>query len=56
VTPKGPPIIGRSAVPNLFLNVGQGHLGWTLAHGSARLAADVISGRRSAIDLRGYAL
>jgi len=54
VTPKGPPIIGRSAIQNLFFNVGQGHLGWTLAHGSARLAADAITGRPSDIDLRGY--
>jgi D-amino-acid dehydrogenase len=55
VTPKGPPMIGRSAIANLYLNVGQGHLGWTLAHGSARLAADAIGGRPSEIDLRGYA-
>ncbi|MBL8907767.1 MAG: D-amino acid dehydrogenase [Rhizobiales bacterium] len=54
VTPKGPPIIGRSQVENLYFNVGQGHLGWTLAHGSARLAADSIIGRTSDIDLRGY--
>ncbi|MFO0990555.1 MAG: D-amino acid dehydrogenase [Hyphomicrobiales bacterium] len=54
VTPKGPPIIGRSPLQNLYFNVGQGHLGWTLAHGSARLAADTIAGRSSAIDLRGY--
>ena len=49
VTPKGLPIIGRSPIRNLFFNVGQGHLGWTLAHGSARLAADAITGRPSAI-------
>jgi len=54
VTPRGPPIIGRSPIQNLIFNVGQGHLGWTLAHGSARLVADVVSGRPSAIDLRGY--
>ncbi|MBL8894552.1 MAG: D-amino acid dehydrogenase [Rhizobiales bacterium] len=54
VTPKGPPLIGRSAIQNLYFNVGQGHLGWTLAHGSARLVADAIAGRPSEIDLRGY--
>ena len=33
VTPQGPPILGRSRFTNLYYNVGQGHLGWTLAHG-----------------------
>jgi D-amino-acid dehydrogenase len=51
VTPDGVPIIGRSRFGNLVLNVGQGHLGWTLAHGSARLAADAVAGRPGAIDL-----
>ena len=54
VTPNGLPVIGRSRIDNLIYNIGQGHLGWTLAHGSARLAADAITGRPSAIDLRGY--
>jgi len=54
VTPNGLPIIGRSRFDNLIYNVGQGHLGWTLAHGSARLAADALAGRPSAIDLTGY--
>jgi D-amino-acid dehydrogenase len=54
VTPKGPPIIGRSPIQNLFFNVGQGHLGWTLAHGSARLAADALAGRPPGIDMAAY--
>lgn len=49
-TPSGIPIIGSSPVANLFLNVGQGALGWTLACGSAALLAAQIGGRRSAID------
>ncbi len=42
-TPDGRPIIGWSPVRNLFLNTGHGSLGWTLACGSARLAAELIA-------------
>jgi D-amino-acid dehydrogenase len=48
------PILGRSRFDNLYYNVGQGHLGWTLAHGSARLVAATIAGRRADIDMAGY--
>ena len=44
-TPTGLPLIGRTRVPNLLLNTGQGALGFTLAAGSARLLADLIAGR-----------
>ena len=44
-TPDSRPIIGPSPVPGLFLNTGHGALGWTLACGSARLAADLLLGR-----------
>ncbi|UIN21791.1 D-amino acid dehydrogenase [Herbaspirillum frisingense] len=49
-TPSGVPIVGRSPVNNLYLNIGQGALGWTLACGSAALLADQIAGRTRAID------
>jgi D-amino-acid dehydrogenase len=39
---------------NLHYNVGHGHLGWTLAHGSARIVAATIAGRRPDIDVTGY--
>jgi len=45
VTPSGLPLIGQSAVANLFLNTGHGHLGWTQAMGSARLLCDLLAGR-----------
>jgi len=41
-TPTAVPIIGRSRVPNLLLNVGHGALGFTLAAGSAQIVADVV--------------
>jgi D-amino-acid dehydrogenase len=53
VTPHGPPILGRSRYANLFYNTGQGHLGWTLAHGSARIVAALVADRDPGIDLTG---
>jgi D-amino-acid dehydrogenase len=44
-TPSNQPLIGRARYPNLYLNTGHGTLGWTLACGSARVLADVISDR-----------
>ena len=55
VTPSGLPILGPSRLKGLYYNVGQGHLGWTLAHGSARLVASAIAGRAADIDMTGYA-
>jgi D-amino-acid dehydrogenase len=50
-TPKGTPFIGQCRYKNLFLNTGHGHLGWTMACGSARIAADLIKGRKTEIDI-----
>lgn len=43
-TPDGSPVIGRTRYPNLFLNTGHGTLGWTMACGSGRIVADIVSG------------
>lgn len=45
-TPDNVPRIGRSRLPNLYLNTGHGTLGWTLACGSGKALADLVSGRR----------
>jgi D-amino-acid dehydrogenase len=45
-TPGNVPLIGRTRLGNLFLNTGHGTLGWTLACGSARALADLVSGRQ----------
>ena len=45
MTPDGPPVIGRERYDNLYLNTGHGTLGWTMACGSGRVLADLISGR-----------
>lgn len=44
-TPSNLPLIGRSKIPNLYLNTGHGTLGWTLSCGSGRALADLLSGR-----------
>ncbi len=49
-TPTGVPIIGQSPVRNVYLNVGHGALGWTLACGSAALLRNLICGESPAID------
>ena len=54
-TPSGRPIIGRTPIEHLYLNVGHGALGWTLAAGSARLVCDAIAGRTPTIDVKPYA-
>jgi D-amino-acid dehydrogenase len=46
MTPDGTPILGRTWFPNLYLNTGHGTLGWTMACGSGRVIADIISGRQ----------
>ena len=50
-TPSNLPCLGRTKYSNLFLNTGHGTLGWTLACGSGRILADIVSGRRPEIDV-----
>ena len=56
MTPDGTPIIGATRYSNLFLNTGHGTLGWTMACGSGRLIADLITGRSPEISTDGLAL
>jgi D-amino-acid dehydrogenase len=56
MTPEGTPILGPSPLGNLVLNTGQGHMGWTMACGSARIVADLIAGRKPDLDLAGLTL
>jgi D-amino-acid dehydrogenase len=57
MTPGGPPIIGRDRrYGNLIYNTGQGHMGWTMACGSARVAIDAIAERRPEIETAGIAV
>ena len=45
MTPDGTPIVGATRYDNLYTNTGHGTLGWTMACGSGRLLADLMSGR-----------
>lgn len=56
VTPDGPPVLGDTRFNNLFLNTGHGSFGWTMACGSGRITADMISGTRPAIDMNGLTI
>ena len=49
-TPSNVPIIGRSKLPNLYLNTGHGTLGWTHACGSGKSLARIISGLKPEVD------
>jgi D-amino-acid dehydrogenase len=53
MTPDGPPILGLGRHRNLFLNCGHGHMGWTMACGSARIVTDLMTGRMPELDLAG---
>jgi D-amino-acid dehydrogenase len=51
MTPDGTPIIGRSSLTNLYLNTGHGTLGWTMAAGSGRVVADIVTGKVPEIEV-----
>ena len=49
--PDGPPIIGPSGTPGIWLNLGHGSSGWALSCGSARAVADLIAQRQPEVDV-----
>ena len=53
-TPSGVPLLGATAYRNLWLNLGHGALGFTLACGSAQVLSELIGQRRPSIDLQGF--
>ena len=52
----GVPILGRTAIDNLYLNTGHGHLGWTMATGSGRAVAELIVRGTPSFPIAGYQL
>ncbi len=56
MTPDGTPIVGPTPVPNLLLATGHGTLGWTMAAGTGRVIADLVSGRQPDIDVTALAM
>ncbi|MGF1699523.1 D-amino acid dehydrogenase [Photobacterium makurazakiensis] len=53
MTPDGTPVVGKTSFTNLYTNTGHGTLGWTMACGSARLLADIMSNKTTDIDPSG---
>jgi len=53
MTPGGTPLFGFARYANLLLNTGHGHIGWTMSCGSARVTADLLAGRPTAVRLTG---
>jgi D-amino-acid dehydrogenase len=56
MTPDGTPLVGETSIDNLFLSTGHGTLGWTMAAGTGRVMADLISGRKPEISMEGLTL
>jgi D-amino-acid dehydrogenase len=50
----GVPFIGPLVDDRVFVNAGHGHLGWTLAMGSAHLLADQIDKKKPIIPFEAY--
>lgn len=55
-TPRGTPVIGATPYSNLWLDVGHGALGFTLALATGRVVADLAAGHAAAIPLDGFTL
>jgi D-amino-acid dehydrogenase len=53
MTPDGPPVLGLGRHRNLFFNCGHGHMGFTMACGTSRIVADLMTGRMPELDLAG---
>ncbi len=53
MTPDGTPIMGGTPLKNLTLATGHGTLGWTMAPGTGRAIADLLSGKKPEIDFDG---
>ena len=53
MTPSSVPILGPTRLANFHLNVGHGHVGWTMACGTGKVVADLLGGAKPDIDLEG---
>lgn len=54
--PDNAPLLGKSAVNNVYLNLAHAEYGWAMAPGAAKVVADLISERRPEIDSDGLTL
>jgi D-amino-acid dehydrogenase len=51
--PDGPPLLGATGIPGVWINLGHGSCGWALSCGSARVVADLLGGSKPEIDIDG---
>ena len=54
--PDGPPVIGATGIPGVWINLGHGSSGWALSCGSARVVADLMSGQAPLLDIEGLGI
>jgi D-amino-acid dehydrogenase len=54
--PDGPPVLGATGVPGVWINIGHGSSGWALSCGSARAVADLMAARAPEVDLEGLGI
>ena len=51
-TPSNVPLVGKTRLEGLYVNTGHGTLGWTMAAGSGKALADIITGRKPEVGFR----
>ncbi|MDB5942775.1 MAG: D-amino-acid dehydrogenase [Ramlibacter sp.] len=51
--PDGPPMLGATGIPGVWINLGHGSSGWALSCGSARVVADLMAARAPGVDIEG---
>jgi D-amino-acid dehydrogenase len=54
--PDGPPVLGATGIPGVWINLGHGSSGWALSCGSARVVADLMGGRAPQVDIEGLGI
>ena len=54
--PDGPPMLGATGIPGVWINLGHGSSGWALSCGSARAVADLMASRAPEIDIEGLGI
>ncbi|MEQ8836905.1 MAG: FAD-dependent oxidoreductase, partial [Lacipirellulaceae bacterium] len=54
ISADGKAFIGESRIEGLWINAGHGHLGWTMAVGSAALLVDLMSCERPRVDVMPF--
>lgn len=54
--PDGPPVLGATGIPGVWINLGHGSSGWALSCGSARVVADLMAARAPDVDIEGLGI